>query len=199
MRIVTVFLMVALTAATVVAQQAVPPPPQPPANGPTLATTMQFIQDKLNDIGKISFVMFEQIASIGSTGAEAEVHQTVPLTNEISNVVSDQNQCRISYHRKFTFNGKTYMDENSVFSLRDVQDIVIMPYEQDQKEWDPKNNYPNEIITSTSPPITALVVHRPHGEENTFRFTDANLADRVAKALVHAVELCGGGSKPEPF
>jgi len=199
MRIVTVFLMVALTAATVVAQQAVPPPPQPPANGPTLATTMQFIQDKLNDIGKISFVMFEQIASIGSTGAEAEVHQTVPLTNEISNVVADQNQCRISYHRKFTFNGKTYMDENSVFSLRDVQDIVIMPYEQDQKEWDPKNNYPNEIITSTSPPITALVVRHPHGEENTFRFTDANLADRVAKAMVHAVELCGGGSKPEPF
>jgi hypothetical protein len=91
------------------------------------------------------------------------------------------------------------MDENSVFSLRDVQDIVIMPYEQDQKEWDPKNNYPNEIITSTSPPITALVVRHPHGEENTFRFTDANLADRVAKAMVHAVELCGGGSKPEPF
>jgi hypothetical protein len=25
------------------------------------------------------------------------------------------------------------------------------------------------------------------------------LADRVAKALVHAVELCGGGPKPEPF
>ena len=78
MRIVTVFLMVALTAATVVAQQAVPPPPQPPANGPTLATTMQFIQDKLNDIGKISFVMFEQIASIGSTGAEAKCIRLSP-------------------------------------------------------------------------------------------------------------------------
>jgi hypothetical protein len=199
MRIIIVFLAVVLAASTALAQQSVPPPPQPPANGPTLAATMQFIQDKLNDIGKISFVMFEQIASIGSTGAETEVHQTVPLTNEISNVVADQNQCRISYHRKLTFNGKTYMDENSVFSLRDVQDIVIMPYEQDQKEWDPKNNYPNEIITSTSPPITALVVRRPHGEENTFRFTDANLADRVAKAFTHAVELCGGGSKPEPF
>jgi hypothetical protein len=30
-------------------------------------------------------------------------------------------------------------------------------------------------------------------------FRDEETADRVAKAIVHAVELCGGGSKPEPF
>jgi hypothetical protein len=30
-------------------------------------------------------------------------------------------------------------------------------------------------------------------------FRDEDMANRVAKALVHAVELCGGGGKPEPF
>jgi hypothetical protein len=30
-------------------------------------------------------------------------------------------------------------------------------------------------------------------------FRDEDAANRVAKALVHAVELCGGGSKPELF
>jgi len=30
-------------------------------------------------------------------------------------------------------------------------------------------------------------------------FRDEDTANRVAKALVHAVELCGGGSEPEPF
>jgi hypothetical protein len=34
--------------------------------------------------------------------------------------------------------------------------------------------------------------------ENWFPFTDADLADRVAKAITHAIELCGGGNK-EPF
>jgi hypothetical protein len=34
---------------------------------------------------------------------------------------------------------------------------------------------------------------------NTLVFFDEQLANRVAKALVHAVELCGGGTKPEPF
>jgi hypothetical protein len=47
--------------------------------------------------------------------------------------------------------------------------------------------------------LTALVVRRPHGVMNLFPFTDADLADRVVKALTHAVELCGDGSKPEPF
>ena len=33
----------------------------------------------------------------------------------------------------------------------------------------------------------------------TICFFDEQLANRVANAMVYAVELCGGGSKPEPF
>lgn len=32
-----------------------------------------------------------------------------------------------------------------------------------------------------------------------FVFRDEETANRVAKAMLHAVELCGGGSQPEPF
>jgi len=174
------------------AQGASPAAQQPAAapadDGPSLATTMQFIQDKLNDIGKVAYVTFRQDVSDGRTA-------TYTRTSEISNVVADQNQCRISYDRKGTGDGKTYKDENNVFSLRDVQDIMVRPWEQLETEYQAKNGYPNVIVTSNNPPITVLEVRRPHGEENIFLFTDANLADRVAKALTHAVELCGGGNK----
>jgi hypothetical protein len=176
----------------VLAQGPAPGGPQPgaapSATGPSPAETMQFIQDKLNDQGKVAYVQFNQNAIDGST-------PTTNAINEISNVVADPNQCIISYHRKVTNNGQIAKDENCVFSLRDVQDIVVKPYEQYQNEWNSRNGYQNWIVTSTSPAITALVAHRPHGEENFFSFTDANLADRVAKAMVHAVELCGGGNK----
>jgi hypothetical protein len=33
---------------------------------------------------------------------------------------------------------------------------------------------------------------------NMFSFSDVDLANRVAKAMVHAIELCGGGNK-DPF
>jgi hypothetical protein len=35
--------------------------------------------------------------------------------------------------------------------------------------------------------------------ETTFVFRDEETANRVAKAMLHAVELCGGGNKSEPF
>ncbi|MGA2832670.1 MAG: hypothetical protein ABSE55_06320 [Terracidiphilus sp.] len=163
-------------------------PAQPAANGPTLAETMQFIQDKLNDIGKIAFVEFIQDTNNGSTSTET-------ITDEISNVVADQSQCRISYHGKGSQNGNIYKDTNSDFSLRDVQEIVVKREEQYETEFDAKTGKPNLISTSTSPSITALILRRPHGEENSFFFTEADLSDRVARAMQHAVELCGGGSK----
>ena len=39
------------------AQQSVAPPPRPAADGPTLAATMQFIQDKMNEPGKINYAL----------------------------------------------------------------------------------------------------------------------------------------------
>jgi hypothetical protein len=187
--IVFVFGLIAFSSAY--AQQPVPPPPQPAANGPSLEVTMKFIQDKLNEQGKIGYVEFLQNVSDGSTNPDTH-------TNEISNMVADPGQCRISYHRRATSQGQTYKDENDVFSLRDVQDIVIKPLEQYVTEWSAKNGQPNIICTSVSPAMTALIVRRPHGELNYFDFSDAALADRVAKALTHAVELCGGGNK-DPF
>jgi hypothetical protein len=175
----------------IMAQGAAPdeqPPATPATSGPSLAETMHFIQDKLNDIGKIAYVAFVQDVSNGNTGTDTFI-------NEIGNVVADQNQCRISYHRKASSNGSTYKDENSVFSLRDVQEIVVKPYEQFQTEFNAKYGHPNIICPSTSPSITVLILHRPHGEENFFFFADADLAERVAKAMLHAVELCGGGNK----
>jgi hypothetical protein len=37
-----------------------------------------------------------------------------------------------------------------------------------------------------------------HGNRKSFYFADPATADRVAKAMLRAVELCGGGST-DPF
>ena len=178
------------TVSATFAQQAVAPPPQPAADGPSLAATMQFIQDKLNEQGKAAFVEYRQNTSDGST-------LIVTIVNEISNVVADSGQCRISYHRKAKQDGKVYKNDNGAFSLREVQDIIVRPFEQHESEYF-SNTGVNIVVTSTTPSVTVLTVRRPRGEINFFDFTDAALADRVAKAMVHAVELCGGGDK-DPF
>jgi hypothetical protein len=160
----------------------------PAASGPPLAETMQFIQAKLNDIGKVTFALFVQDSSDNSSAV-------VTITSETSNFVADQSQCRVSYHQKSTNNGKVKVDADSAFLLRDVQEIVIRPHEQWQSEWFAKNGYPTATAVSTNPPTMQLNVRLPRGQETFFLFTDANMADRVAKAMLHAVELCGGGNK----
>ena len=173
------------------AQKAVAPPPKPADSGPSLAVTMKFLQDKLGDIGKVTSVSFVQNTNDGSTSSNT-------FTNEFSNVAAYPDQCRISYHQKVTRDGATVADSDTWFSLRDVQDVVVKPWAQYQTEVNAGAGFPNFVVTSVNPPLTALLVRRPHNLSNHFSFTDADLADRVAKAFTHAVELCGGGSK-DPF
>jgi hypothetical protein len=168
--------------------QGTAPPVTPADTGPSLGESMQFIQDKLNSIGKIAWVEFAQDSTNGASA-------TVTFTYEISNVIADQNQCRISLHMKETSNGRTTTDGNDGFSLRDVQDIMVSPYEQFETKRLARNGNPELVVTSTNPPVTTLGMRRTNGHGYVLFLADADLADRVARAMQHAVELCGGGSK----
>jgi hypothetical protein len=202
LRVVFAVCFVILPGVPAVSQQPVSPPPQPAA-GPSLAVTMQFIQDKLNDNNKASWIDNAQ------TTRFAGMNWADTVTHENSNLMADQGQCRISYHAFAkhslayriiaTSDGKNSKGEEISFSLRAVQEIVVKPWEQYETEWLAKNGHPDTTVISTAPAMTALVVRQPHGVENVFVFTDAALTDRVAKAMVHAVELCGGGKSEEPF
>jgi hypothetical protein len=173
------------------------------ASSPTLADTMKFIQDKLNDNNKTSWIDNAQRT------LDAGTKWTDTVTHEFSSVVADTGQCRISYHifskhslpywAMKTSDGKNNKGEDKTFSLRSVQEIVVKPWEQYETECMAKIGHPETIVTATNPAMIALVVRQPHGVENVFTFADAALADRIARAMVHAVELCGGGKSEEPF
>ena len=47
------------------------------------------------------------------------------------------------------------------------------------------------------PAIWVLLVRKSNGHTNTVDFRDRDMAERVAKAMRHAAELCGGaGAMP---
>ena len=182
--------MLCLAVSTAVAQKK-SAPPKPKDSGPSLEATMRFIQDKLSDIGKVNYVIFGQDTSNNTTftGSDSE---------EFSNItVSDQ--CRIQYHLKRIEDGKIQEEGNYGFNLSIVQDVVVEPAERFLNDEYAASGQPTGVATSTNPPITVLLVRRPHHVRNYLIFTDPDLADRVAKAITHAIELCGGGSKDDPF
>ena len=167
------------------AQQAVAPPPKPADSGPSLETTMQFIQENAAE-GKLSYTAFVTDAS--QQGVEWKNQFTV----EMSNLAADAGACRITYHWRAEINGKVADNANYSLTLKDVKDILVLPQEQNQNQVDSRSGHP-DWNSRIAPNLFTLIARRPKGVVNVFLFSDEEMANRVAKAMVHAVELCGGG------
>jgi hypothetical protein len=161
------------------------------ANGPSLEVTMKFIQDKLNEMGTVNFAGYVHEAADNSDGVQK-------FSSTISNAAVNPSACSLSYHRLVFNNGRKEHNEDVAINLREVKDISVLPDEQDWQMYLMRTGDSTKTVKDV-PEIIALVIKLNNGKDPTIRFYEQGLADRVAKALVHAVELCGGGPKPEPF
>jgi hypothetical protein len=176
--------------ATSSAQRPVAPPPQPAGSGPSLAVTMQFIQEKLSGLGQVNYVAYNH------DNADASDWVT-RFSTEDTNVVADPATCKISYHEKRIKDDKVTSDDDFWFFLSELQDVVIMPREQLLKKVNTKDGHPS-WDARIDPPVYMMVARKDENTEWYFYFFDQDLANRAAKAMVHGIELCGGGNK-SPF
>lgn len=184
--------MLALTAlifSTFLAQD-VPPPPRPKDTGPSLADTMKFIQDRLSEAAHVNFITY---AHDNVKGTDWSIARTTSATN----IRADAATCRMDYHWLAKRNDTADEDKDAGFPLKMVREIVVIPLDQRFKQIDAESGHP-EISARVDPPIFVVWIKRSDGASNEINLYDEGLANRVAKALTHAVELCGGGNK-DPF
>jgi len=179
------FAFVLIAVSVLQAQQSVAPPPMPAGNGPSIEKTMQFIQENAAE-GKLAYTATVNDAS------QQGVEWSNRFTVEMSNLVADPAACRITYHWRAEENGKLVDDADYTLILKDVKEIVVLTQDQNQNQVDNRNGHP-DWNSRISPPIFVLIAKRPKGMVNVFLFSDESMANRVAKAITHAVELCGGG------
>jgi hypothetical protein len=165
----------------------VPPPPKPADEGPSLQVTMQFIQEKL------------------------KAKQT-----DYTDITADPANCQITFARQiFPGNPNYVIDFTTTFSFREVEKVEVMPareYSGPSARWE---NPPSpdafvlRVSTTTEKSVRQHEAEFKKGKLTrsddfyvgkwALNFKDQDTPNRLAKAMVHAVELCGGGSKPEPF
>jgi hypothetical protein len=194
MKFTAVILAVILAGATALAQQTVPPPPQPAADksaGPSLEVTMKFIQEKLGEIGTVNYAAYFHDASDNSDWVQK-------MSATYSNVVANPGACTLSYHRLILNNGQTSYNDNIFVVMHDVQSITVLPDELDWQKYLARTGETTRAVKDV-PDIYVLNIKLPKGVEYPIRFYEQEMANRVAKAMIHAVELCGAGSAPEPF
>jgi len=159
--------------------------------GPKLGTVMTFLQDTLNSVGLVSYVSHGHDSKTGDDW-------TNRFTDQATRVVASTTACRISYHWKTTQDGIAAMDKDVGFELRDVQKIDVLTRLQYFNEENASTGH-SSWSAQVEPPVFVVRIQRP-SKENQFVFLDESLANRVAKMLRIAVNLCGGvaatGSAP---
>jgi hypothetical protein len=117
---------VALVVSAVLAQQkkTLSHRPKPTDEGPSLEVTMKFIQDKLNDVGGVSFLTFATQTTDNSTFSHR-------WTVELSNVVANPADCSIRYHGKMTLDGGPgNIAADVTMSLAGYKNVQLEPSEQ---------------------------------------------------------------------
>jgi hypothetical protein len=171
------------------AQGQAPPLPKATDEGPSLQVTMQFIQEKLK--------------------------AKLPVYTDIT---ADPANCQITFARHDGSDSTKWVkDFTTAFSFREVEKVEVMPiveYLRATGQEEAARPYPPDTFVLRVLTTTEKSVHQHNAffwkgkldhSGDTYRgywasdFTDEDTPNRLAKAMVHAVELCGGGSKPEPF
>jgi hypothetical protein len=169
------------------------PSPRNGSRGPSLEATLQFIADKLGANGSFGAVVWDKDLSTGSTSEGT-------YQWEFTNVRADAASCSLLYHLKITSKGTVTINEDRQTGFAKFEDLVAEPLAQSETQANASAGIPNWIGTATNPEITAILLRGESGVDfrAMFYFADPNLADRVAKAMAHAIELCGV-VKSEPF
>ena len=159
-------------------------------NGPSLEVTMKFIKDKV----------------------EAKAERKTNGGGGSPSIEADPATCELTEARNF-HPGQLAL--RRTFSFREVETIeVSQPKDEDG---DPEPDFVLKILMTTTTSVHERYTEKEKKANNvqvngakwhvgdrdygsiSWYFTDEDVANRVAKAIVHAGELCGGGSKPEPF
>jgi TIR domain len=159
--------------------------PQPlPHNPASLRDTMKAIQTELSGIGSVSYISHIQDKTSGKSFQNS-------LVKQVSKVVVDSGQCRVNYHLKLWRNGTIAVDKDAWFLLPSVTSVVVAPMSQVSTEENAALGHANDVVTSTTPPVEAVVVYRA-SIYNELPFADSGAANRFATDVEQAVRLCGG-------
>ena len=166
--------------ATAFAQQAAAPAS---GDGASLAATMQFIQDQMNEQGRIDYTLRTHD---NAEGTDWPVYQ---IGIEPSQAVADAVGCRITWHKRLFRDGKMLLEKDISLDLRSVVKVEVRTSVQESKAEDTANGN-TQYDKRQDPPYFAVVPVGTEKASTQIFISTEDRANRIAKAVRRAVLLC---------
>lgn len=165
--------------------------------GPTLDDTLDFISSKLSQQGALSY----EITILNPNLPQPMFlfmpnPQAIRYTMEYSNLHFDVASCQFDFHYKLT-NGpssKRNEEDDRSMEFKGLESVQVVPLAQIYRPSDAGWG-----VQDINPPVLVLDAefNKTRWPRVQLYFADEGIANRVAKAMLHAGELCG--AKGEPF
>ncbi|MGA7410095.1 MAG: hypothetical protein WBW33_06390 [Bryobacteraceae bacterium] len=194
------------------AQDVPPPPPPKKDNEPALGDTLKFIRDKLNAQGRVSRMVIKHDHSKGQYATER-------WSSLVSDATTNVAACTLSFRTVLdvdTDSDQSRLEQSVKLSFRDLDKLAVEPETETRKR--EFASLPNGVgpftLVSVDPEVFSVVLYANGGKIHistsikqlhfegeadvslaTLAIRDEDMAQRMAKAMIHAIELCGGGSK----
>jgi hypothetical protein len=153
------------------------------AGSPSLSETLSFIDQKLNEETSVAFV---------SRGSASSFQQT----DRIIDAHGDSSICQLRYRLIEFVDGEPNQDNKMVVSFRRVQKIEVLTQQDDANRRMDQLGFDRWVLAPTTYKLN--VIYSGGQPWAWATFADEAMADRVAKAMNHAAELCRPANK-EPF
>lgn len=184
------------------------PPPPPPAaalqNGPTLEETYQFMKKVSDDLSPVTYsytMRYETAVDDGSWRPRSSQESGTFYPVAIGYFYPDKHEMLITYTRVDDKGVQQITNKVVKFSEYAPTSVLIVDEAEEMEKFvlpDGQNSR-NHKITDLSPDFW-LVKAGTGGNITEFGpFGDKTLAERFAKALIHAAALCHKDEGPSPF
>jgi hypothetical protein len=201
-------------------QQSTPPTAQPADNGPTLAATMQFIQEKLSEQGKVGWVEIVSsqpgwtyrhllnVSDVMANPAACTLYATE--TNDFTIELPKGTTLKLGgsatvddLHQLIVETDTIPIEKITVEKFQDVANkayaeaahpefiVTVTPSVYYVKLWASSTVFTGHLSTTKGKqaPVEKDATVKTLG----ITVRDEETANKIAKAMTHAMELCGGG------
>jgi hypothetical protein len=172
------------------AQTPAPAPPPPPASGPTMEQTIAFINGALTKQGELRYVWANALDQDDSIIANQHMAQTRPceLTFKFTEI-----KCTICGRHRGDHNSEMYTNEATEVLRLDIADPLTILVRK-------MNSEPQVYVPTVQQPKNGDVQSTDlDPKPDLGYFTSEDVANRVAKAYIHAIILCHKPEAPSLF
>jgi hypothetical protein len=152
------------------------------AAGKSLKETLGFIRDRFAGQGEISYKIKLHDSADGSDWSNS-------MTGRATNVSYDVGNCSLSYHWNTTSDGKQIQDFDVTWYFGNGRKVSVVNREEEVRAQAANDGHPTWTAI-VSPPLW-VVTTTFTDNTGVANFTDKDTAERFARAIDHAMDLCG--------